>query len=90
MVVDSSSRQIFLQCIQFFTTKGIYFLFDLVEQAVCEELETVSLKEQVDKRTMRELLQRIEDRIDLGFPKNLTEMVAPLTTQDVSFPTFLV
>lgn len=42
----------------------------------------MSLKERVDKKTMRNLLQRIEKRIEASFPQNMVEMVAPLTATE--------
>ena len=75
----------FLSFCAIVTFLGIYYLFDLVEAAVTEELATVSLKDRVDRQIMRELLQRVENRISANFPENMVEMVAPITTENVSF-----
>ncbi|CAJ0962477.1 unnamed protein product, partial [Mesorhabditis belari] len=75
--VDANSQQIFMQCIQYFTTTGIPRLLDLVEKTVSDEMTEISLKTQLTKEEIRSLVERIEKRLLVENPE-LSHLVAPL------------
>uniref|UniRef100_A0A8R1HZ26 Peroxisomal biogenesis factor 3 n=1 Tax=Caenorhabditis japonica TaxID=281687 RepID=A0A8R1HZ26_CAEJA len=74
--MEVGNRRIFLQCVQYFTLRGIPELMEYIAEAVSAELQNWKLNDVKTKSEMRELFDRIGTRV--GFTGLLTKLVAPL------------
>lgn len=74
--MDVGNRRIFLQCVQYFTLRGIPELMEYVAESVSAELENWKLTDVKTKAEMRDLFDKVTYRISsTGL---LTKLVAPL------------
>lgn len=74
--MDVGNRRIFLQCVQYFTLRGIPELMEYVAEAISAELESWKLTDVKTKAEMRDLFDKVSYRI--SFTGLLTKLVAPL------------
>lgn len=99
--MEVGNRRIFLQCVQYFTLRGIWTrlnifntkmllgipeLMEYVAEAVAGELQNWKLTDVKSKSDMRELFDRIGSRI--GYTGLLTKLVAPLENDGVRIHLF--
>ncbi|CAJ0576367.1 unnamed protein product, partial [Mesorhabditis spiculigera] len=75
---DVGSQQIFMQCIQYFTSTGIQQLFDNIEKAMEESLQNITLKQQMSKDEVRAIFESAEKRIFSEDGVEFCQLVAPL------------
>ncbi|CAI2357196.1 unnamed protein product [Caenorhabditis sp. 36 PRJEB53466] len=81
--MEVGNRRIFLQCVQYFTLRGIPELMEYVAEAISAELENWKLTDVKTKAEMRDFFDRVGNRV--GFTGLLTKLVAPLDDgQDAS------
>ncbi|CCD64635.1 Peroxisomal biogenesis factor 3 [Caenorhabditis elegans] len=74
--MDVGNRRIFLQCVQYFTLRGIPELMEYVAEAIPNELQNWKLTDIKSKTEMRDFFDRVSYRI--SFNGLLTKLVAPL------------
>ncbi|UMM41943.1 hypothetical protein L5515_017972 [Caenorhabditis briggsae] len=74
--MDIGNRRIFLQCVQYFTLRGIPELMEFVAEAVSAELQHWKLTDVKTKHEMRDFFDKVSYRI--SFSGLLTKLVAPL------------
>ncbi|CAO4385593.1 unnamed protein product [Caenorhabditis nigoni] len=74
--MDVGNRRIFLQCVQYFTLRGIPELMEFVAEAVSAELQHWKLTDVKTKHEMRDFFDKVSYRI--SFSGLLTKLVAPL------------
>ncbi|EGT43201.1 CBN-PRX-3 protein [Caenorhabditis brenneri] len=74
--MDVGNRRIFLQCVQYFTLRGIPELMEYVAESVSAELENWKLTDVKTKTEMRDFFDKVSYRI--SFSGLLTKLVAPL------------
>ncbi|EFO82404.1 CRE-PRX-3 protein [Caenorhabditis remanei] len=74
--MDVGNRRIFLQCVQYFTLRGIPELMEYVAESVSAELQNWKLTDVKTKHEMRDLFDKVSYKI--SFTGLLTKLVAPL------------
>uniref|UniRef100_A0A1I7TJF6 Peroxisomal biogenesis factor 3 n=1 Tax=Caenorhabditis tropicalis TaxID=1561998 RepID=A0A1I7TJF6_9PELO len=74
--MDVGNRRIFLQCVQYFTLRGIPELMEYVAEAISAELQNWKLTDVKTKAEMRDLFDKVTYRI--SFTGLLKKLVAPL------------
>ncbi len=97
--VKSCAQQIFLHCIQYFTTNGLRValafiplhsgldqLFDRVETVARELLEPIGLKTMVSRDRVKTLFADARIRIEGADTRNFSYLVVPLSVNQVLSP----
>ncbi|CAI4226753.1 unnamed protein product [Auanema sp. JU1783] len=74
----AGSKQTFLKCIQFFTSSGIYKLFDMVENAIEKICVKLSLVVDSDRHSIRHLFDCFDQEISPKLEGELWKLIAPI------------
>ncbi|CAI5454970.1 unnamed protein product [Caenorhabditis angaria] len=74
--MEVGNRRIFLQCVQYFTLRGVPQLMESIHEAVSEELKDWQLKDVKSKYDVRLIFDKIGTRV--GTHGLLTKLVAPI------------
>ncbi|VDM40548.1 unnamed protein product [Toxocara canis] len=75
--VNANAQQLFLKCIQFFTTQGVEELLNRTQKICDEEVSEISLKAQFDSDRLRGLLGSVKRRMQSIDTRHFSYLVVP-------------
>lgn len=76
--IEASTQQLFLQCIQYFTTHGIDQLFDRIETAVIAATDDVDLKSPATIDRLEHIFNRVRVRLEGSDARNFSYLIVAL------------
>uniref|UniRef100_F1L7E9 Peroxisomal biogenesis factor 3 n=1 Tax=Ascaris suum TaxID=6253 RepID=F1L7E9_ASCSU len=75
--IDANAQQLFLKCIQYFTTQGVEELLNRIETICEEELGDISLKNEFDSDCLKELFETIKRRMQSIDTRHFSYLIVP-------------